>query len=234
MSGVRIPRPLHRWNLSPAAAIRLQQRLVRCVRVEPLTGEVRLVAGADMAFSPEGRRCVAAVVVYDLRHDAVVEEAVAWRQARFPYVPGLLSFREAPAVLAAVRKLRTAPDVFLFDAQGLAHPRRFGLATHAGVLMDLPSVGCAKSRLCGTHDEPPSRPGGHVPLMDHGQCIGAVLRTRQGVRPVYVSVGHRVTLADAIDVVMRCLRGFRLPEPARRAHALAERRRTDPPRDPRP
>ncbi len=228
---MRIPRPRHRWNLSPSAAVRLQERLAGQVRVEPLGRAVEVVAGADMAFSPDGRRCVAAVVVYDLRRDAIVEEAVAWRDARFPYVPGLLSFREAPAVLAAARKLRTVPDAFLFDAQGLAHPRRFGLAAHAGVLLDMPAIGCAKSRLCGTHDEPPYRAGGHVPLIHRGECIGAVLRTRDGVRPVYVSVGHRVTLDDAIDVVLACVRGFRLPEPARRAHILAERCRTNPPPD---
>ncbi len=213
--------------MSPRAAIRLQQRLASRVRIEPLTGPIRLVAGADMAFSPGGDRCLAGMVVYDLQTGETVEEVLAWRAVRFPYVPGLLSFRETPAVLAAARKLKTEPDVFMFDGQGLAHPRRMGFASHAGLLLDRPAIGCAKSRLCGEHRDPPSRAGRYAELVESGEVVGAVLRTRPGVKPVYVSVGHRVTLEDAIRVVMACVTRYRLPEPTRRAHILVTRHRQD-------
>lgn len=222
---MQLPRPIHRWALTPRQAIRLQQRLRGRVRVELLRGAVRLVAGADMAFGPDGRRCVAGVVVYDLATQAVVDQAIAWREVRFPYVPGLLSFREAPTVLAAVRKLKTTPDVFILDGQGCAHPRRFGLACHVGLLMDIPTIGCAKSRLCGVYDDPPARPGAFAPLMHEGQMVGAVLRTRPGVKPVYVSIGHRVTLEDAVRVVMQCTTHYRVCEPTRLAHHLVTKER---------
>lgn len=222
---MRLPRPIHRWALTPRQAIRWQQRLRSRVRVEPLRKTVRLVAGADMAFSPDGRRCVAGVVVYDLVALAVVEQAIAWREVRFPYVPGLLSFREAPSVLAAIRKLKTVPEVLILDGQGRAHPRRFGLACHIGLLADIPTIGCAKSRLCGTHKEPPVRAGTYAPLVHEQETIGAVLRTRPGIKPVYVSVGHRVDLRDAVRIVMQCVTRYRLCEPTRLAHQLVTRER---------
>jgi deoxyribonuclease V len=222
---VRIPKAIHRWALTPSAAIRLQERLAPQVRAVPLAGAVRFVAGADLAFTSDGVRCLAGLVVYDLTARAVVEEALAWRPVRFPYVPGLLSFREIPAVLAAVRKLKTEPDVFMFDGQGYAHPRRVGLASHAGLLLGKPAVGAAKSRLIGTHDEPPPEPGAYAPLEHRGEVIGAVLRTRRGVKPIYVSVGHLVTLDDAIAVTMACVTRYRIPEPTRLAHQLVTRNR---------
>lgn len=224
---MKTPSPIHRWSMSPQAAIRLQRRLAKRIRIEPLGGEPRLVAGVDVAFSPDGQYVLAGVVVYDLGESRIVEERLAWRPTRFPYVPGLLSFREAPATLAAIRKLKQEPDVFLFDAQGTAHPRRLGLASHIGLLLDRPAIGCAKSRLCGQHEEVPAAPGRSSHLLDEDEVIGAVLRTRPGVNPVYVSVGHRVTLSDAIRIVMACVTHFRLPEPARRAHLLVSRHRAD-------
>lgn len=224
---MKIPSPLHRWSLTPREAIRLQERLAGRVRVERLRRRVRIVAGADMAFSSDGERCLAGVVVCDLEADSVLEEQLTWRPVRFPYVPGLLSFREAPAVLAAVRKLKAVPDLFIFDAHGLAHPRRLGLASHVGLLMDAPSVGCAKSLLCGKHDEPGGARGNSAPLVHKGETVGAVLRTRVGVKPVFVSVGHKVTLDNAVGVVMRCATRYRLPEPTRLAHNLVTRHRRD-------
>jgi deoxyribonuclease V len=215
--------------MSPKAAIGLQQRLAGRVCVRKLKKGVGLVAGADLAFSPDGERCLAGVVVYDLGRQAVIEETLAWRTVRFPYVPGLLSFREAPAVLAAIRKLKHEPDVFMFDAHGLAHPRRLGLASHVGLFVDRPTVGCAKSRLCGGHGEPPVRPGRWVPLVHGDQTVGVVLRTRKGVKPVFVSVGHRVTLDDAVKMVMACVTRYRLPEPTRLAHNLVTRHRREVP-----
>lgn len=225
LSPVKLPRPIHRWSLTPRAAVRLQERLAPLVRIEPLPGRIRLVAGADLAFSPDGEHCLAGLVVYDLEKGCVVEETLAWRPARFPYVPGLLSFREIPAVLAAARKLRTEPDVFMFDGQGYAHPRRVGLASHAGLVLGRPTIGAAKSRLIGEHAEPPGAAGSHAPLVDRGEIIGAVLRTRTGIRPLYVSVGHRVTLENAIAICMACVTSYRLPEPTRLAHHLVTRHR---------
>ena len=222
-----LPPPIHRWSMSPRAAIRLQQRLTGRVRIEPLARRIRLVAGVDLAFSPDGERCLAGVVVYDLKTRSAIEEKLAWRPVRFPYIPGLLSFRETPAALAAVRKLEHEPEVFIFDGHGLAHPRRLGLASHAGLLMDRPAIGCAKSRLCGTHDEPPAEPGQHTPLTHQGETVGAVLRTRAKVKPVFVSVGHRVTLATAVRIVTACVTLYRLPEPTRLAHILVTRCRRD-------
>jgi deoxyribonuclease V len=161
------------------------------------------------------------VVVLDFETLTTVDYAIATRPAGFPYVPGLLAFREGPVILEALKQLRTTPELLIFDGHGLAHPRRLGIASHIGVLVNLPAVGCAKSRLCGQHDEPGHKSGTHVPLLDRGEVIGAVLRTRQNVKPVYVSIGHRVDLATSIQYVLDCCRGYRLPEPTRRAHRVA-------------
>jgi len=213
--------------MSYKAAIRLQQRLASQVRFERLRGPIRYVGGVDLAFSTDGQRCLAGVIVYDVSSGEVVEQRLACRPVQFPYIPGLLSFREAPAALAAIRKLKIEPDVFMFDGQGFAHPRRLGLASHAGLLVDRPTIGCAKSRLCGRHDEAPNKKGLFAPLTDRGETIGAVLRTRVNVKPVYVSVGHRVTLDEAVELVTRCATRYRLPEPTRLAHLYVTEHRTE-------
>jgi deoxyribonuclease V len=225
---MKLPKARHRWSLLPRSAMALQARLEAEVIERPLR-RVRLVAGADLAITPDGQRCVAGLVVWDLHRREVVEEQSAVRPLRFPYVPGLLSFREVPAVLAAARKLRTEPDAFLFDGQGRAHPRRFGLACHAGLLLDRPSVGCAKSRLMGQYRPPGRQRGAWTDLLSpqDGKRIGAVVRTRTDVKPVFVSVGHRCRLIDAIELTLACGGRFRLPEPARRAHQLVTRLRRE-------
>jgi deoxyribonuclease V len=210
----------HRWNLSPSAAVALQEHLAGRVEECALERPPKLVAGADCAFTADGARIIAGWAVWDVQRQCIVETATATRRTNFPYVPGLLSFREAPALLWAARKLSSDPDVLLFDGHGRAHPRRFGIACHMGLLLDLPSVGCAKSRLCGEHKEPSAARGSHVPLIDRGTKIGRVLRTRHGLKPVYVSVGHRITIDAAIRVVLACCTKYRLPEPARLAHQL--------------
>jgi deoxyribonuclease V len=177
------------------------------------------VAGVDIGM--DGKLARAAVVVLDYSKLEPVDWAVAEVEITFPYVPGLLTFREGPGILAALEKLTIWPDVLIFDGHGQAHPRRFGLASHMGVLLDRPSVGCAKSRLTGEHEEPGDRVGNWAPLRDRGEVIGAVLRTRAGVRPVFVSVGHRVDLPTAIDLVIGCGGGYRLPETTRYAHRVA-------------
>jgi deoxyribonuclease V len=191
------------------------------VLAEDRLGVVRRVAGADAHYA--GAHVWAAVVTMTFADLAPVESALIRRALVFPYVPGLLSFREAPAILACLQRLPERPDLLLIDGQGLAHPRRFGLACHVGVLADLPTIGVAKSRLVGTHEEPGIERGAWSPLVDRGETVGAVLRTRRGVRPVYVSVGHRVSLETAIDLVLRCTGRFRLPEPIRAADRLSRR-----------
>jgi deoxyribonuclease V len=225
-------RPIHSWRVSPARAVAIQERLRGRVETRDRLGPVRHVAGIDISVTPGPRaaasrrpaggfRARAAVVVLSFPGLEVVETSVVECPCRFPYVPGLLAFREGPSILAAFRRLRTRPDLLVFDGQGIAHPRRFGIASHIGVLLDLPSIGCAKSRLIGTHAEPGRAAGSWAPLVDGGETVGAVLRTREGVRPVYVSAGHRVSLGTAVDFVARCGRGLRLPEPTRLAHRAA-------------
>lgn len=222
---MKIPRALHPWSVSPKRAVQIQRDLARRVRSTPLRAPAHLVAGCDMAFTRDGTRCIAGVVLWDRRSGEAVEQRLALRPLRFPYVPGLLSFREAPALLAALRRLRGEPDVVLCDGHGLAHPRRFGLACHLGLILDRPTVGCAKSRLVGEHAEPGSRRGSVRALRDGGETIGRVVRTRDGVRPVYVSVGHRVDLPSAVRLVLSCGGGLRLPEPIRLADRLVSHAR---------
>ena len=222
------PRAIHSWAVTPTEAVQIQRALAGRVRRRGSLGAVRLVAGCDAAFSSDGGACVAGVVVWDTRLRSVVEQRVVRGMVRFPYVPGLLSFREIPALFQAVAELRCRPEVFLFDGQGYAHPRRFGLASHAGVLLDRPAVGCAKSILVGACEDPDVARGATAPLTDRGEQIGMAVRTRHGVKPVYVSVGHKVSLAAAVRLVLQCCTGFRLPEPIRLADRLvaAEKART--------
>ena len=208
----------HPWNLTPTDAVALQRRLAKAVRVEPLTCEVRTVAGTDCAFLDAGRRIVAVAVLCDARTMAVLATAHDVRPCEFPYVPGLLSFREAPAVIAAARALPQPPDLLMCDGQGLAHPRGLGLACHVGLHLDLPTIGVAKSRLCGTHRQPGDARRCHTQLHYDGSVVGAVVRTRTGVKPLYVSAGHLATLDDAIRWTLKACRHVRLPEPTRRAH----------------
>jgi deoxyribonuclease V len=217
----RRTRLAQRWDLSPAQAIALQRRLARRVVREDRLGAVRHVCGIDIGFEDAGRVTRAAAALLSFPDLELLEFAIARRRTSFPYVPGLLSFREAPAAIEALGKLSIAPDLLLCDGQGIAHPRRCGLASHIGLLARTPSIGVAKSRLIGTHRALAGRRGAWVPLIDRGETIGAVLRTRAGVAPLYVSIGHRVSLASAIDWVLACARRFRLPETTRWAHRLA-------------
>lgn len=216
-----------RMPLTPRAAAELQSRWRHLV-IRRGTVHPRLVAGTDV--SVKGKIARAAIVV--LRDLEPVEEVTLEQPVEFPYVPGLLSFREIPPLLAAWTRLRSRPDVILVDGQGYAHPRRFGLACHLGVLLDLPTIGCAKSRLIGHHEDPPPERGSWTPLVDDGERIGAALRTRHGCRPVYVSIGHRVTLEEAIRVVLSCAPRYRLPEPQRLADRLSRTGSLGPPRSP--
>ncbi len=216
---------LHRWTRDPGAAIALQRRLAPQVRPRPVPSNARIVAGADVAFSRDGEKVIAGVVVWNLEDEVVIERRTARVPCRFPYVPGLLSFRELPGVVAAFRKLRATPEVVLCDAQGLAHPRRLGLACHLGLWLRLPTVGCAKSRLCGTFDLPPRLKGGRTPLLLNGEQVGTVLRTRTGVKPLFVSPGHLCDQIGAVRLTLAATTRYRLPEPTRLAHQLVTKAR---------
>ncbi len=220
---MKIPKIPHRWNVSPCAAIAIQRRLASQISCRADPGPFRFIAGIDCAFSADGKNCIAGVVLWDAQEKCVIEEAVAMRPLRFPYVPGLLSFREAPAILAALRKLRGGPDALMCDGQGFAHPRRVGIACHVGLLANKPTVGCAKSRLCGEHAEPPRARGSRAELFHRGEIVGSVLRTQDGVNPVYVSVGHRLDQETAEQIVLACATKYRLPEPTRLADQLVAR-----------
>jgi deoxyribonuclease V len=211
----------HRWDLSPAEARAIQHQLAERVIAETTfdPSTVQTVAGVDVSI--RGGVARAAVVVLRLADLEPVDGAVDGAPATFPYIPGLLTFREGPIVLRALERLTIWPDLLVFDGQGIAHPRRIGLAAHMGVILDHPSIGCAKSRLTGTHTEPGDEMGDWEPLTDEGDVIGAVVRSRAGVKPLYVSIGHRVDLPTAIDLVLQCTRGYRLPETTRYAHKVA-------------
>lgn len=210
------------WPRTVAEARAVQEELRGRVIVHDRLGPVRHVAGVDVGFEDEGETTRAAVVVLTFPELETADQSLAREATRFPYVPGYLSFREIPAVLIALERLTVRPDLVVCDGQGYAHPRRFGLACHLGVLIDRPTIGVAKSRLIG---EPRGRlgraKGSWAPLVDAGETIGAVLRSRTDVRPLYVSAGHRVSLATAIEYTLRCTTKYRLPETTRRAHRLA-------------
>ncbi len=217
---------LHAWDLEASEARALQEKLAPRVRLQPLPPDPELLAGADVAFSKKQGLVFASVVVLRLPEMEIVEEVGAHVPYGFPYVPGLLSFREGPAVLAAFRRLDSRPDIVIFDGHGYAHPRRFGLASHMGLWLGLPAVGCAKSRLVGEHDEPGDTKGESVPLLDDGEQIGVVLRSRTDVKPIYVSPGHLSDFDSAEQFVLRCCVRYRLPEPTRQAdHAVSRLKR---------
>ena len=221
---MRSRQPTHSWFQTVEEARAIQQQLRTQVIREDQLGEVDYVAGVDVGFENNYEITKAAVAVLSFPELQLVETAIARRPTTFPYIPGFLSFREIPAILKALEKLAIAPDLILCDGQGIAHPRRFGLACHLGVLIDLPTIGVAKSLLVGKHDELPPEKGSWQPLQHKGEIVGAVLRSRTNVKPLYVSIGHRISLPTAIDYVLRCTPKYRLPETTRWADKLASRK----------
>lgn len=214
----------HDWPLTAEEAIPIQQQLAKEVITSDELGTIQYVAGVDAGFQDSGSITRAAVVVLSFPDLQLQEQAIASRPTTFPYVPGFLSFREVPTVLDALEKLTITPDLILCDGQGIAHPRRFGIACHLGLLIDIPTIGVAKSLLVGKHEELPVERGAWKPLLHRRETIGAALRTRMKVKPVYVSSGHRVSLLTAIDYVMRCTTKYKLPETTRLADKLASNR----------
>jgi len=217
---------LHPWQLSAREAVELQRRLAGRVRQTPFRlREGMRVAGVDVSYRRFGKRFHAAVVVLEYPSLVVAAEATATLESPFPYIPGLLSFRELPAVLEAFARLEMTPDLVMVDGQGVAHPRRFGLACHLGVWLGIPTLGCAKSRLCGRCEEPAAERGATSVLSEGEEEIGRVVRSRTGIRPLFVSPGHLVDVDSAVAAVLACHGGYRLPEPTRQAHLLANRLR---------
>ena len=210
----------HPWNVTPAEAIAIQRELAGKVRTEPLDNSIQTIAGVDVSIRGNDLQTAITVLAFP---DLEIVEQTTWQGiVQFPYIPGLLSFREMPAILPALKQLKQMPDVFMTDSQGLAHPRRFGLACHLGVLLDRPAFGVGKTRLTGRYKEPATKKGSISDLTDGPEVIGSVVRTRTDVKPVYVSIGHRITLDEAVQLTLACSPHYKIPEPTRLAHLLSK------------
>lgn len=213
-------RVLHSWDVSPEEAIKIQNEMRNLVKIENLQSQIRYIAGADISFDKGSNTVYAGIVVLKFPELVEVDRSLLITEVNFPYIPGLLSFRESPALIKAWEKIKIIPDVVIIDGQGIAHPRRFGIASHFGVLIDKPTIGCAKSLLVGKYKEPDEKAGSYSYLYDSGEIIGVALRTRDNVQPVFVSIGHKITLDESIEIIMQSIRGYRIPEPTRQAHML--------------
>jgi deoxyribonuclease V len=211
-------KPLHPWNVSVSEAIRIQESLRNRIVLKKDFAEVKSVGGADVAYSKNGNQLLGAIAVLSLQDMEVMDMSTADGKITFPYIPGLLSFREGPILIKAFRRLRVRPDVMIFEGQGIAHPRRIGLASHLGLWLDLPSIGCAKTPLLKAFASPGPSKGSVEWMSQEGEKVGAVLRTKERVKPLFVSPGHRIDLLMSIRLVLETCQGFRLPEPLRKAH----------------
>jgi deoxyribonuclease V len=211
---------LHDWQQTPREAVELQKRLREQVRITPLATKIKTIAGADISFNKFEPTVYAGIVVLSFPELEVIEESGVISETRFPYVPGLLSFRETPSVLEAWSQLKTEPDALMLDGQGLAHPRRVGIACHVGLLIERPTLGCAKSVLVGKYEEPAPERGAWSEMLDKGEVVGAALRTKRNVQPIFVSPGHLIDIEGAIELTLGADGGYRQPEPTRRAHLL--------------
>lgn len=214
---------MHSWRLTEEEAVQLQQELARQVITEDGLADVKYVAGVDVAYSKHSDKLIAAVVILEADSLKVAESVVVEDHVQFPYIPGLFSFRELPPVIQAFQQIKTPPQLIVCDGQGLAHPRRFGLASHLGVLLDMPTIGCGKTRLLGEFEEPGTDRGAMSSLMDRGEVIGSVVRTQDGIKPIFVSVGHKISLATACDWILKLAQRYRLPETTRQADQLVNR-----------
>ncbi len=216
-----------RWDISPKEGIELQKKLKREIKLTPLASLPETVAGADVSYNKGSNIFFAGIVLLSFPGMEIIDEVSAAGRVDFPYTPGLLSFREGPVLIEAFRKLETAPDLIMFDGQGVAHPRGLGIASHMGLILNIPSIGCAKTKLCGDYGEPGLEKGSSSPLLMKGKEIGTVLRTTNGVKPLFVSPGHLVDIRDSMDIVLTCSKKYRLPEPTRQAHLLVNRVRRE-------
>src|SRR3990167_7593305 len=214
---------LHPWNVGYKKAVEIQENLKKSIILKGSAKNCKLIAGADVSYTKKSELFYASVVVFKLQTMERVEEVTASGMVSFPYIPGLLSFRESPILLKAFAKIKSGPDVIILDAQGIAHPRGIGLASHIGLLLNKPSIGCAKTRLIGEYNEVGGEAGCHSPLTIKEKIVGAVLRTRKNIKPVFVSPGHKIDLNTSIDLVLQSCCGYRLPEPIRQAHNLVKK-----------
>lgn len=216
----------HKWEITCEEARRLQEELRERVILTPPKKRFRYIGGADVSYEKHGDKFYSGIVVWDMERREVIEKASATKRVNFPYVPGLLSFREAPAILDAFYELRSAVDVLIIDGQGIAHPRELGLASHVSLLLGIPGIGCAKTKLVGEHKPVGVKRGSHSALIFGGKCVGAVLRTQDNVKPLYVSPGHKMNVHRAVDIVLKCALTYRLPEPTRLAHQFVNQLRS--------
>jgi len=217
---------LHPWDVGYKKAVEIQERLKKSIFLKGSAKNCNLIAGADVSYTRESEIFYASVVVFNLQTMERVEEATAGGKVDFPYIPGLLSFRESPILLKVFAKIKSEPDVIILDAQGIAHPRGIGLASHIGLLLDKSAIGCAKTRLIGEYNGVGRDAGCHSQLTVKDKIVGVVLRTRKNVKPVFVSPGHKIDLKTSIGLVLKSCRGYRLPEPVRQAHNLVKRTAT--------
>lgn len=214
---------LHPWPKTEEEALSIQQTLRVHAIQKPLPPDCKLVAGVDTAYDPHQNLTFAAAAVFSLPDMKKVDSARASKTAEFPYIPGLHAFREGPVLLKAIRRLTVTPDVIIFTGHGIAHPRMFGLASHLGVILDCPTIGCARKRLAGQFDPIGEEQGGSADLILRNKPVGLVYRSREKVKPIFISPGHLCTISDAVRIIIECLRGYRLPEPLRYAHRMANR-----------
>lgn len=219
--------PVDYQTLTPAQAIAWQHELRKQLRIEPLTSTVKIIGGADISFNKYSEVVYAGIVLFSYPNLQIIGNATAISRTTFPYIPGLLAFREVPALLEAWNKLPVKPDVMVLDGQGIAHARRMGIATHFGLVTDVPSIGSAKSRLYGRYDEPANAPFTESPMYDKDEQIGVAICSKSNCKPIYVSPGHRINVAQSAEIIKNCLRGYRIPEPTRQAHILVNKIRVE-------
>ena len=216
---------LHSWEVSPSEAIQLQKELKKKISLKKSFNNVKIVAGADVSYYKN--KMIAGIVILKFPHLEIIEKKSSVSSVNFPYIPGLLTFREGPSLLEAFKKIKITPDVILFDGQGIAHPRRMGIATHLGLFLDRPTIGCAKSRLSGKYTLVGEKKGDYALLKEDEEVLGAVLRTRKKVKPIFVSPGHKIDLPNSMEIVLKCIVKYRLPLPVREAHIFVNQIRND-------
>lgn len=212
-----------KWPKDIIGARKIQEILKEKVKIIPLEKDPGFIAGVDAAFSKDGNKVIGVACLYKYPEMILIEDSFTFTKASFPYIPGYLSFREGPAIIEAIKRLKTMPDMILFDGQGIAHPKGMGIATHIGILLDIPAIGCAKSKLIGGYKDPGSKKGIWSPLIYNGKTIGAVLRTKDNIRPIFVSPGHRIDLEGSIKIILNSTTKYRIPEPLRRADHISRR-----------
>ncbi len=216
---------LHSWEVNPREAIQLQKELKKKISLKKSFNKVKIVAGADVSYYKNNM--IAGIVILKFPQLEIIEKKSSLSPVNFPYIPGFLTFREGPSLLEALKKIKIEPDVILFDGQGIAHPRRMGIATHLGLFLDKPTIGCAKSRLSGKYTSVGEEKGDYTLLKEGEEILGAVLRTRRKVKPIFVSPGHKIDLSNSIEIVLKCIVKYRLPLPVREAHIFVNQIRNN-------